>query len=101
MITDKNFSDATVYLVYWRCRRQKRPTIPGRVRVRCIGIHTDDKIELPTRLTWAQCVMPVTGASISVLVIRRVSCRRHWVFGYFRDGESMQSSCIGSIPADL
>ena len=73
----------------------------GRVRVRCIGIHTHDKEVLPTAdLPWAQVIMPTTspgisglGASPSFLV------EGSWVFGYFRDGATCQEPCvIGSIP---
>ena len=34
----------------------------GRVRVRCLGIHTEDKEALPTDdLPWAMVMMPTTG----------------------------------------
>ena len=77
------------------------PFLLGRVRVRCVGIHTHDKEVLPTSdLPWAQVILPVTspgisglGASPSFLV------EGSWVFGYFRDGESCQEPCvIGSVP---
>ena len=33
----------------------------GRLRVRCVGIHTDNKDELPTAdLPWSQLIHPIT-----------------------------------------
>ena len=77
------------------------PMKSGRVRVRCVGIHTANKDQLPiTDLPWAQVIMPTTspgvsglGASPSFLV------EGAWVFGYFRDGKSCQEPVvIGSMP---
>ena len=77
------------------------PMKAGRVRVRCVGIHTANKDQLPiTDLPWAQVIMPTTspgvsglGASPSFLV------EGAWVFGYFRDGKSCQEPVvIGSMP---
>ena len=40
------------------------PEQMGRVRVRIFGIHTADKVKIPTdSLPWAQVTMPVTNAS--------------------------------------
>ena len=55
MITDKNFAPQRFICILVVEDRNDPQYLC--VRVRCIGIHTDDKIELPTRLTWAQCVM--------------------------------------------
>ncbi len=45
---------------------RKDPLFIGRVKVRCVGFHTDDKSLIPTDdLPWAQVIMPVTSASIS------------------------------------
>jgi len=73
----------------------------GRVRVRCVGIHTHDKEVLPTAdLPWAQVIMPVTSPGISGLGHSpSFLVEGSWVFGYFRDGEQCQEPCvIGSIP---
>ena len=36
----------------------------GRLRVRCVGIHTDNKDELPTSdLPWSQLIHPITIGS--------------------------------------
>ena len=77
------------------------PFLLGRVRVRCVGIHTQDKEVLPTvDLPWAQVILPVTSPGISGLGHSpSFLVEGSWVFGYFRDGASCQEPCIiGSIP---
>ena len=73
----------------------------GRVRVRTLGIHTQDKTVLPTAdLPWAQCILPVTSAGISGLgQSPSFLVEGTWVFGYFRDGTDCQEPMIlGSLP---
>ena len=73
----------------------------GRVRVRCIGIHTHDKEVLPTAdLPWAQVILPVTSPGISGLGSSpSFLLQGSWVFGYFRDGTDCQEPVVlGSIP---
>ena len=73
----------------------------GRLRVRCVGIHTDNKDDLPTSdLPWSQLIHPITSSGISGLgsspgfVVEGT-----WVFGYFRDGYTMQEPMvIGTLP---
>ena len=63
----------------------------GRLRVRCVGIHTDNKDDLPADLPWSQLIHPITSSGISGLghspgfIVEGT-----WVFGYFRDGYAMQ-----------
>ena len=73
----------------------------GRVRVRCLGFHTEDLVSLPTTdLPWAHVMHPVTdpamhglGNTPSWLV------EGSWVVGFFRDaGEKQQPVIIGSLP---
>ena len=77
------------------------PESLGRVRVRCVGFHTDDITELPTpELPWAHVMHPVTDPSMhgmgntpSFLV------EGSWVVGFFRDAEEKQQPIIlGSLP---
>ena len=77
------------------------PEALGRVRVRCIGFHTEDVIDLPTDdLPWAHVMHPVTdpsmhgmGNSPSFLV------EGTNVIGFFRDAvEKQQPIIIGSLP---
>jgi len=73
----------------------------GRVRVRCLGFHTENLVSLPTAdLPWAHVMHPVTdpamhgmGNTPSWLV------EGSWVIGFFRDaGEKQQPIIIGSLP---
>jgi len=77
------------------------PQYLGRVRVRCIGFHTQDKAKLPTAdLPWAICLLPTTSSAISGLGNSPSALvEGSWVFGYFRDGVSCQEPVIlGSLP---
>ena len=77
------------------------PDALGRVRVRCLGFHTEDLNDLPTNdLPWAHVMHPVTspsmqglGDSPSFLV------EGSWVIGFFRDAvEKQQPIIMGSLP---
>ena len=73
----------------------------GRLRVRCVGIHTDDKNLLPTAdLPWSMVIHPITSSGISGLGHSpSFIVEGSWVFGYFRDGESCQEPMvIGTLP---
>lgn len=42
------------------------PLKVGRLRVRIVGVHTQDKLALPTAdLPWALCMLPITASGIS------------------------------------
>jgi len=84
---------------------RKDPLLLGRVKVRCIGFHTDDKDEIPTdELPWAQVISPITSAAISGIGTTPIGLiEGSHVFGFFRDGREGQEpvvlgSCIG-IPS--
>jgi len=79
------------------------PELLGRVRVRCLGFHTEDLTSLPTAdLPWAHVMHPVTdpsmhgmGSTPSFLV------EGSWVIGFFRDAqEKQQPVIIGSLPGN-
>jgi len=79
------------------------PDALGRVRVRCIGFHTEDISDLPTTdLPWAHVMHPVTdpsmhgmGSTPSFLV------EGSYVIGFFRDaGDKQQPIIIGSLPGN-
>ena len=77
------------------------PTYTGRLRVRALGHHTSNKIELPTSdLPWAQVVLPITSSGISGMGQTPLGLvEGSWVMGYFRDGERRQEPVIlGSLP---
>ena len=101
-MTDTNFMglDGFVWFV-GVVEDRNDPLELGRVRVRCLGFHTDNLIQLPTSdLPWAHVMHPVTdpsmhgmGMSPSFLV------EGTWIIGFFRDSqEKQQPVIIGSLP---
>ena len=73
----------------------------GRLRVRCVGIHTNNKDDLPTSdLPWSQLIHPITSSGISGLGSSPgFIVEGTWVFGYFRDGNNMQEPMVmGTLP---
>ena len=77
------------------------PTYTGRVRVRCLGYHTDNKTELPTEdLPWASPLLPITSSGISGIGHSPTGLLEgSWVFGFFRDSQYAQEPVImGSLP---
>lgn len=77
------------------------PDQQGRVRIRCLGYHSQNHHEVPTTdLPWAHVMHPVTdpsmhgmGNSPSWLV------EGSWIIGFFRDAiEKQQPIIIGSMP---
>ncbi len=72
------------------------PDLIGRVRVRCLGYHTDDFQDIATDdLPWAHVIMPPTapyGAMHNLTT-------GMWVMGFWRDPQSMQEPVvIGVLP---
>ena len=77
------------------------PKKVGRVRVRCLGYHTEDKIKLPTSdLPWASPVLPITSSGISGIGQTPLGLvEGSWVFGFFRDANYLQEPIVlGSLP---
>ena len=77
------------------------PTYTGRVRVRCLGYHTENKIDLPTSdLPWASPLLPITSSGISGIGHTPTGLLEgSWVFGFFRDSQYAQEPVImGSLP---
>ena len=77
------------------------PTKLGRVKVRCLGFHSEKLTDIPTEdLPWAHVMHPVTDPSMqgmgntpSFLV------EGTWVVGFFRDAtEKQQPIIMGSLP---
>ena len=89
-------------LIWWFGVVEDRndPIKLGRVRVRCLGWHTDDKKLLPiASLPWAQCIQPVTSAATSGIGRSPTGLvEGSWVFGFFMDGQEAQKPMImGSL----
>ena len=68
----------------------------GRVRVRCLGIHTEDKETLPVEdLPWAMVMMPTTSASVSQIGNSPSGLLKgSWVMGFFTDGNECQEPVV-------
>ena len=102
LMTDNNFLGFNNFIWFTGVVEDRLdPFKIGRVRVRCVGIHTHDKQILPTTdLPWAQVILPVTSPGISGLgPSPSFLVEGSWVFGYFRDGTNCQEPCvIGSLP---
>lgn len=75
---------------------RKDPLLLGRVQVRILGLHTDDKGKIPTEdLPWAYPIMPITSASMNGIGQTPVGpVEGTWVVGFFRDGENAQEPMI-------
>jgi hypothetical protein len=102
MITDNNFLGFNNFIWFNGVVEDRQdPQKLGRVRVRCVGLHTQDKAILPTAdLPWSQVVLPTTSAGISGLgQSPAFLVEGTWVFGYFRDGSDCQEPMIlGTLP---
>ena len=63
------------------------PQYLGRCRVRCLGYHTENKLELPTAdLPWAMPMLPITSSGISGIGQTPLGLvEGSWVLGFFRD----------------
>ena len=77
------------------------PKTLGRLRVRCLGYHTEDLIKLPTKdLPWAHVMNPITSATVSGLGQSPLGAvEGSWVVGFFQDGaDAQQPIIIGTLP---
>ena len=73
----------------------------GRVRVRCLGFHTENITDLPTAdLPWAHIMHPVTDPSMHGLGnTPAFMVEGSWVIGFFRDSvEKQYPVIIGTLP---
>ena len=77
------------------------PDALGRVRVRCLGFHTEDLNDIPTNdLPWATVMHPVTDPSMQGLGhTPSFLVEGSWVIGFFADAKEKQQPIImGSLP---
>ena len=77
------------------------PRATGRVRVRCLGYHTENLIKLPTEdLPWSHVMNPITSATVSGIGQTPLGLvEGSWVMGFFRDGaEAQQPVVMGVLP---
>ena len=77
------------------------PQTLGRLRVRCLGYHTEDLEKLKTAdLPWAHVMNPITSATVSGLGQTPLGAvEGTWVVGFFQDGsDAQQPIIIGTLP---
>ena len=76
------------------------PEKVGRVRVRCLGLHTGDIEKIsPDTLPWASVMMPVTaGGNSGVGVSSHFLVEGTWVVGFFRDAHLQEPVIMGTLP---
>ena len=77
------------------------PDALGRVRVRCLGFHTENLEDIPTKdLPWATVMHPVTDPSMQGLGhTPSFLVEGSWVIGFFADAKERQQPIImGSLP---
>ena len=102
MSQSKNFLGLSHFVHFYGVVEDRMdPQFTGRVRVRCLGFHTKDKIALPTEdLPWAQVLLPITSSGISGIGQTPLGLvEGSWVVGYFRDGvEAQEPIVLGSLP---
>ena len=72
----------------------------GRLRVRCLGHHTEDKDKLKTEdLPWAHPMNPITSATVSGIGQTPLGAvEGTWVVGFFTDNDLQQPVIMGTLP---
>jgi hypothetical protein len=92
-----NIQDQVFYSGVVENRRD--PLFLGRCQVRIVGLHTEDKSELPTdALPWAYPLQPVTSAAMNGIGFSPVGpVEGTWVMIIFRDVEKQQPIIIGTL----
>ena len=77
------------------------PSKLGRVKVRCLGLHTESKVDIPTEdLPWAHIMHPTTDPSMQGLGnTPTFLVEGTWVVGFFLDAvEKQQPLIMGTLP---
>jgi len=77
------------------------PAKLGRVRVRCLGFHTEDKVDIPTEaLPWAHVMQTIHDPSMQGMgTTPPFLVEGTWCIGFFRDAvEKQQPIIIGTLP---
>ena len=72
----------------------------GRVRVRCLGYHTEIHGDLPTAdLPWAHPMNPITSATVSGIGQTPLGVvEGTWVVGFFQDIDAQMPIIMGTLP---
>ena len=76
------------------------PDKAGRVKVRCLGYHSENIQDIPTEhLPWAHVMMPVTaGANSGIGFSPHFLLEGTWVVGFFRDPAKQEPIIMGALP---
>ena len=76
------------------------PDKAGRVKVRCLGYHSENIQDIPTEhLPWAHVMMPVTaGANSGIGFSPHFLLEGTWVVGFFRDPAKQEPVIMGALP---
>ena len=77
------------------------PSKLGRVRVRCLGLHTENKVDIPTEdLPWAHIMQSTNNPSMQGLGnTPTFLVEGTWVVGFFLDAaEKQQPIIMGTLP---
>jgi len=76
------------------------PLKAGRVRVRCLGYHTEDLTKIPKDdLPWASPMMPITaGGNSGIGTSSHFLLEGTWVVGFFRDPSMQEPIIMGTLP---
>ena len=72
----------------------------GRLRVRCLGHHTENKDKIKTEdLPWAHPMNPITSATVSGIGQTPLGAvEGTWVVGFFTDNDLQQPVIMGTLP---
>jgi len=71
---------------------RKDPLKLGRCKVRCLGWHSDNRLQVPTsRLPWAEAILPLTFANM------HTPKDGDMVLGFFKDGENAKEPVMLGI----
>tara|TARA_B100000131_G_C18112675_1_gene610187 strand:- start:63 stop:1871 length:1809 start_codon:yes stop_codon:yes gene_type:complete len=95
--------------IWWQGVVEDRhdPLYLGRCRIRILGWHTEDKVQMPTEsLPWSHPIQPITSAAQTGVGISPTGpVEGTWVVGFYRDGEAAQEpvffGTLGGIPTTV
>lgn len=78
---------------------RRDPTRLGRCQVRIVGLHTENRADLPTELLpWAYPMQPITSAAMNGIGYTPLGpVEGTWVVVFFRDQECQQPIMMGTL----
>lgn len=96
-MTSQNLVSGEFVFFFGVVEDRNDPDKKRRVRVRCFGIHTADKTQIPTEsLPWARVMIPGTESRSATTNVWEGSL----VFGFFADGrEKQEPIVVGIVPS--